>query len=120
MSLPLASSFASRAGSRRPSETFVGVMSQPSLSRALMFPALPKLNLRANSDAQAGRFRRVVSSHSMQACERSHEKVLTPKVSRFQCYRKRRIVQARGPRHSRVDLRSDTQSAYAERLHNRA
>ena len=49
-SLPLASSRASRAGSRRSNATLVGVISQPSSNRALMLPELPKVRPRPKMD----------------------------------------------------------------------
>src|ERR1017187_2355282 len=49
--LPLESSLEILAGSRRPSEAFVGVMSQPSARRTLRLPLLPAVRPRLNSDS---------------------------------------------------------------------
>jgi len=49
-SRPWSSSRDSRAGSSRPSATLVGVISQPSSSRALILPELPKVRPRSKID----------------------------------------------------------------------
>lgn len=124
-SLPSWSSFDSRAGSRRPSEALVGVISQPSSRLKLMLPEDPAVRPRAKIDAPIAQ----IASRSVASLIRlslgkdgkgAQEKVGRAEIAGFESEREHRLVEARRPSYAGIDLPADPEPGDTESLDDRA
>src|SRR6266487_1432620 len=84
---PLSSSFHSRAGSSRPKEKLVGVISQPSSTRTLILPEEPAVSPRSKIEAPIAQIasRALVSfMRLLQHGEGAQEEILGAEIAGFE------------------------------------